>query len=194
MTESPGINPHTYYVSSSLWQRSTYMQCRKYNLSSTWCWESYKAWCKRMKSEHFLTPHRNINQKMNWKPKCETGYYKTLIGNYWKNNAMIFSSVSSVQFSSVTRSCLTLCDSMKYSTPGLSVHQQFPEPSQTHVHWVSDAIQPSHPLSSPSPPALNLSQHQGPFQWVSSSHQVAKVLELQLQHQSFPWTPRTDLL
>ena len=66
--------------------------------------------------------------------------------------------------------------------------------SQSHVHWVNDAIQPSHPLSSPSPPVFNLSQHQGLFQWVSSSHQVFKVLEFQLQHQSFRWTPRTDLL
>ena len=69
--------------------------------------------------------------------------------------------------------------------PGLPVHHQLPEFDQTHVHQVSDAIQPSHPLSSPSPPALNLSQHQGLFQRVSSSHQVAKLLELQLQHQFF---------
>ena len=69
-----------------------------------------------------------------------------------------------------------------------------PEFTQTHVHRVGDAIQPSHPLLSPSPPALNLSQHQGLFQWVSSSHQVANVLEFQLQHQSFQWTPRTGLL
>ena len=81
---------------------------------------------------------------------------------------------------------------MNCSTPGLPVHHQLLEPTQTHVHWVSDAIQPSHPLSSPSPPALNLSQHQGLFKWVSSSHQVAKVLEFQLQHQSFnteDWSP-----
>ena len=69
-----------------------------------------------------------------------------------------------------------------------------PEFTQTHVHWVSDTIQPSHPLSSPSPPALNLSQHQGLFKWVSPSHQVAKVLEFQLQHQSFQWIFRTDFL
>ena len=74
------------------------------------------------------------------------------------------------------------------------VHHQSSESTQTHVHWVSDAIQPSHPLSSLSPPALNLSQHQGLFKWVSSSHQVARVSEFQLQHQSFQWTPRTDLL
>ena len=96
--------------------------------------------------------------------------------------------------SSVAQSCPTLCDSMDCSTPGLPVHHQLPESTQTHVHWVRDAIQPSHPLSSPSPPAFNLSQHQGLFKWVSSSHQVAKVLEFQLQHQSFQWTPRTDLL
>jgi len=98
------------------------------------------------------------------------------------------------QFSSVTQLCPTLCDPMNCSTPGLPVHHQLPESTQTHVHRVGDAIQPSHPLSSPSPPALNLSQHQGLFQWVSSLHQVAKVLEFQLQHQSFQWTLRTDLL
>ena len=102
--------------------------------------------------------------------------------------------VSSVQFSSVTQSCPTLCDPMNHSTPGLPVHHQLVEFTQTHVHWVSDAIKPSHPLSSPSPLALSFSQHQGLFKWVSSSHQVAKVLEFQLQHQSFQWTPRTYLL
>ena len=75
--------------------------------------------------------------------------------------------------------------------PGLPVHHQLLEFAQTHAHRVGDAIQPSHPLLSPSPPAPNPSQHQGLFQWVSSSHQVAKVLEFQLQHQSFQWTPRT---
>ena len=100
----------------------------------------------------------------------------------------------SVQFNSVTQLCPTLCDPMNRSTPGLPVHHQLPEFTQTHVHWVGDAIQPSHPLSSPSPPAPNPSQHQGLFQWVSSSHKVAKVLEFQLHHQSFQWTPRTDIL
>ena len=99
------------------------------------------------------------------------------------------SRITSFQFSSVTQLCPTLCDPMNCSTPGFPVHHQLPESTQTHVHRVGDAIQPSHPLSSPSPPALNLSQHKGLFQWVSSSHQVAKVLEFQLQHQSFQWTP-----
>ena len=101
---------------------------------------------------------------------------------------------SSVQFSSVAQSCPTLCDPINLSTSGLPVHHQLLDFTQTHAHWVSDAIQTSHPLLSPSPPALNLSQHQGLFQWISSSHQVAKVLEFQLQHQSFQWTFRTDLL
>ena len=81
----------------------------------------------------------------------------------------------SVQFSSVAQLCLTLCDPMNHRMPGLPVHHQLPELNQTHVHLVSDDIQPSHPLSSPSPPALNLSQNQGLFKWVSSSHEVAKV-------------------
>ena len=87
-----------------------------------------------------------------------------------------------------------LCDSMDGSTPGFSVHHQLPELAQIHVHRVSDAIQPPHPLSSISLPAFNLSQCQGLFQWISSLHQVAKVLELQPQHQSFQWILRTDFL
>ena len=89
------------------------------------------------------------------------------------------------QFNLVTQSCPTPCNSMNRSMPGLPVHHQLLQCAQTHVHWVGDAIQPPHPLSSLSPPALNLSQYQGLFQWVSSLHQVAKGLEFQLQHQSF---------
>ena len=99
-----------------------------------------------------------------------------------------------VQFSSVAQSCPTLCDPMNRSTPGLPVYHQLLEFTQTDVHWVGDAIQPSHPLLSPSLPAPNPSQHPSLFQWVNSSHEVAKVLEFQLQHHSFQWTPRTALL
>ena len=99
-----------------------------------------------------------------------------------------------IHFSSVTQLCPTLCNPMNCSKPGLPVHHQLPELTQTHAHRVGDAIQPSHPLLSPPPSAPNPSQHQGLFQWVNSSHEVAKVLEFQLQHQSFQWTPRTDLL
>ena len=110
----------------------------------------------------------------------------------WQLKSFYFFPLS-LQFSSVAQSCPSLCDPMNRSTPGLPVHHQLPEFTQTHVHRVSDAIQPIHPLLSPSP-TFNLSQHQGFFKWVSSSHQVAKVLEFQLQHQSFQWIYRTDFL
>ena len=100
-----------------------------------------------------------------------------------------------VVISSVAQSCSTLCNPMDCSTPDLPVHHQSLEFTQTHVHWVGDAIQPSHLPSSPSPPAFHLSQHLGLFKWVSSSHQVAKVLKgFQLQYQSFKWIFRTDFL
>ena len=108
------------------------------------------------------------------------------------NHLPVHSKIISV--SSVTQSCMTLCDPMDCNTPGFPVHHQLPEFTQTHVRQVDDALQPSHSLSAPSPPASNLSQHRGLFQWVSSSHQVVKVLEFQLQHQSFQWTFRTDFL
>ena len=114
----------------------------------------------------------------------------TPIHDYWKNHS----------FDSVSQSVQSLSHVSLFATPWTAahqaslVHQQLSELIQTHVHWVGDAIQPSHSLSSPSPPTFNLSQHQGVFQWVSSLHQVAKVLELQLQHQSFQWILRTDFL
>ena len=104
----------------------------------------------------------------------------------------IYIYISSVQFSHSVVS--DSCDPMNRSTPGLPVYHQLLDSTQTHVYWVGDAIQPSHPLSSPSPPALNPSQHQDLFKWVRSSRQVAKVLQFQFQYQSFKWTPRTDLL
>ena len=100
----------------------------------------------------------------------------------------------SIIFSSVAQSCPILCDPMDCSMPSFPVHYQLPELTQTHVHRVGDAIQPYNPLLSPSSPTLNLSQHQGLFQWVSYSHQMARVLEFQLQHQVFQWIFRTDLL
>ena len=105
-----------------------------------------------------------------------------------------FYHLNSVQFSSAVQSCLTLCKPMNCSTSGLPVHHQLPEFTQTNVHRVGDAIQPSHPLLSPSPPAPNPSQHQSLFQWVNSSHEVARALEFQLQHHSLQRNPRADLL
>ena len=105
----------------------------------------------------------------------------------------ILVSLSSVQL--LSRVQLFATPWTACSTPGFPVCHQLPELAQTHVHRFSDTIQPSHPLLSPSPPSFSLSQYQGLFNWVSSLHQVAKVLQFQLlQHQSFQWTPRTNLL
>ena len=101
-----------------------------------------------------------------------------LIWYIWPH--MVWGSLHSVQFSSVAQSCLNLCDPMNCSTPGLPIYHQLLEFTQTHIYRVSDAIQPCHPPSCPSPPAPNPSQHQSLFQWVSSSHEAAKVLDFQL--------------
>ena len=120
--------------------------------------------------------------------------------NYWSFTFNISPSndysglMNMVQLTSVTQLCLTLCYPKNHSTPGLPVHHQLLEFIQTHVHRVGDTIQPPHPLSSPSPPAPNPSQPQGLSQWDNTSHEMDKVLEFQLQHQSFQWTPRTNLL
>ena len=110
----------------------------------------------------------------------------------FNNESFLMTALYSVQFSCSVVS--QSCNPMNRSTPGLPVHHKLPEFTQTHAHQVGDAIQPSHPLLSSSPPAPNPSQQQGIFQWFNSLNEVAKVLEFQLQHQSFQWTPRTDLL
>ena len=117
----------------------------------------------------------------------ERKFWPGLLRRTWYSVKVHFSSVQ-------LHSHVWLCDPMDCSTSAFPFHYQLLELAQSHVHLVGDAIQPSLPLSSPSPPALNLSQPQGLFQWVSSSHQVTKVLELQLQHQSFQWMFRTDFL
>ena len=125
-----------------------------------------------------------------WSLKSFVSVYNIAI--YFLTLKVKYAYVLITSFQSLSQ--VWLCDPMNHRTSGLPVHHQLPESTQTHVQGVGDAIQPSHPLLSPSPSVLNLSQHQGLFKWVSSSHQVAKVLEFQLQHQSFQWTPRTDLL
>ena len=136
--------------------------------------------------------------------KTQLGRYISLVymwGNWirvkWSNlpQSMIgrFAMCISVQFSSVAQSCLTLCNPMNCSLPGLPVHHQLPDFTQTHVHRVGDAIQPSHPLSSLSPPAPNPSQHQS-FPMSQLFTTGGQILRFQLQHQSFQWTPRTDRL
>ena len=129
---------------------------------------------------------------VHWKKtSCRGGYISCIsqgaVQNYSDSKKIICCC-------SVTQSCLTLGDPMDCNAPGFLVLHHLPQFVQSHVHWIGDAIQPSHPLSSPSPPAFDLSQHQGLFQWVSSLHQVAKVLEIQLHHQSFQWIFRTDFL
>ena len=131
------------------------------------------------------------NSKENWcMYQCQypaaifyCSFCKCSIKGTWVKYTHILCIIT--QFSSVAHSCLTLCDPMNCSMPGLPVHHQCPGLTQTHVHQVSDAIKSIHPLSSPSPPALNASQNQSLFQWVGSSHQVTTVLELQLHYQSF---------
>ena len=122
-------------------------------------------------------------KRYSWENKC----------NYLTSSQSSFCRVKAyiTQLSSVAQSHPTLCDSLDCSMPGLLVHHQLPE-FTLHFRWVNDAIQPSHSLSSPSP-VFNLFQHQGLFKWVSSLHQMAKILEFQLQHQSFQWILRTDL-
>ena len=134
-----------------------------------------------------LRPHESHHAR----PPCPSptpqgGKRRSQVGENDKPFFFYF-ALSSVRFSSVAQLCLTLCDPMDWSTLGLPDHHQLPESTQTHVHWVSNAIQPSHTLSSPSPPALDLSQHQGLFQWVSSSHQVAKVSQSLLKEVSTFW-------
>ena len=105
----------------------------------------------------------------------------------WFNKSFYKILISFFECFSITKLCLTVCNIMNCSRPGFPVLHYLPEFVQTHVYWVSDAIQPSHPLLPPSSLALSLSQHQGLYQWVGSPHQVAKVVEVQLQHQSFQW-------
>ena len=134
--------------------------------------------------KHFAAKLIGLKTTLPWKIQLiDSFWFNSLISTGW--NMLVCLPVTAKlkdedQFSSVTQSCPTLCNPKNRSTPGLLVHHQLPEFTQTHVHRVGDAIQPSHPLSSPSPPAPNPSQHQSLFQWVNSLHEVAKVLEFQL--------------
>ena len=157
-------------------------------------WVCLLMWNIGKPSSEMIALFLNPYQKCVWVPVTPHPCQYLVVSAFQIVVILIGVVIPSLYFTLVAQSCLTLCDLMNRSTPGHPVHRQLPEFTQTHVHWVSDAIQPSHPLSSPSPPAPNPSPHQSLFQWVNTSHEVAKVLEFQLQHQSFQWTPRTDLL
>ena len=187
----PGLESWGVHEGDSLPSEPDVLSSRRLHLSSRQTWlPAHFAWSWAIglffdpqENEHFpWSPHRS--------PSSPTWAFNRLVLEVPLRTG---GCKDAVQFSSGAQSCPTLCDPMGYSMPGLPVHHQLPELTQTHVHWVSDAIQTSHPLLSPSPPTFNLSQHQGLFKWVSSSHHLAKVLEFQLQHQSFQWTPRIDL-
>ena len=152
--------------------KTPHSQCRGFNV-----WSG-----NQMPQAATKTWLRQINLKINLKKFFKNSTEKSVIHDKVSINISSFF----FQFSSVTQSCPTLCDPMDCSTSGFPVHHQLPELAQTHVHWVGDAIQPSHSLSFPSPPAFNLSQHQGLFKMSQfKMSQVAIVLELQFQHQSF---------
>ena len=145
------------------------------------------SYCKQCWDEHWGTRVSfNSGFLGVYAQQWDSWFVWQCISSFLRNLHTVLHSGYSVQFFS--RSVMSdLCNSMDCSTPGLSIHHQPPEFTQTHVHWVSDAIQPSHPLLYLSPPAFNLAQDQGIFKWVSSSLKVPKVLEFQLQHQSFQW-------
>ena len=135
------------------------------------------ACCSPRSHKNTDTTEQLNNCSVSSSPSRQTAFKRTL--HSWGNTSLIDKRFI-IQFSSVAQSCLTLCDPMNRSMPGLPVHHQHLEFTQTHVHLTSDATQPSHPLSSPSPPAPNPSQYQSLFQCINSSHEVAKVLEFQL--------------
>ena len=164
---------------------------------SYWVLQYYDwVWASQIRSMGYRTHPFKTNQLNSIRVFQNVSCVKLLDPNFWSLVILEWGNckICPDQYSSVTQSCPTLCDPVNRRTPGLPIHHQLPEFTQTHVHRVGNAIQPSHPLLSPSPPAPNPSQHQGLFQWVNSSHEVAKVLEFQLQYPSFQWTPRTDLL
>ena len=163
-TGRPRVLQSTHGVEKSHTQLSNWTELSRYEIKIT-TWSKYQL----------------VRMQEPWKTGgfLFTQHYKV---TGWQTPSLFYSPIASPvpQFSSVPQLCPTLCNPMNRSMPGLPVHHQLPEVTQTHIHWVSDAIQPSHPLSSPSPPAPNPSQHQSLFQRVNSSHEVAKVLEFQL--------------
>ena len=182
-------------VCKFLWAKSFHLFWINTKEYDCWIlWVCVPLWNTGKPSSKMIALFFNSYQKCVWVPVTPHPCQYLVVSVFQIVVILIGVVIPSLHFTLVAQCCLTFCDPMNCSTPGLPVHHRLPEFTQTHVHRVGDAIQPSHPLSSPSPPAPSPSQHQGLFQWVNTSHEVAKVLEFQLQHQSFQWTPRTDLL
>ena len=177
--EEPGYTEILQQMAGSL-NIKTLLLIKENHISQVKEFNTYFTYGKMQESGLTETFHRTSPI---WKPACCVFQ----IVDFLSSGFPIGSSCSLMvaQFSSVGQSCPTTFDPMDCSMPGFPINHQLPELTQSHVHLVSDTIQPSHPLPSPSLPAFNLSQHEGLFQCVSSSHQVESVLEFQLQHQSF---------
>ena len=179
----PGPDPCTAPTAADL--RLSFLFASLLKCHAVFCCRNTNVWVRKI---HWVNMHQYYPSKFSEVPKfkshlalrdADKGVGPTFQSQItflsWSLGLWLYQSVNSV-----TQSCPTLCNPRDCITAALPVHHQLPEFTQTHVHWVGDAIQPSHPLSSPSPPAPNPSQHQGLFKWVSSSHQVTKVLEFQL--------------
>ena len=158
------------------WHSSTESACqhRRYKRCRLNLWVTKIPWSRKWQPTPVFLPGKFHGQRLYslW------GHSRTWLSTHTHTHLYNIHDGYNIQFSSVAQSCLTLCDPMNPSTPGLPVHHHLLEFTQTHVHRVRDAIQPSHPRSTPSP-APSPSQHQSPFQWVNSSREVAKVLEFQ---------------
>ena len=175
-------------------------QCDPYQITNGIFHRTRKNFIIYMETQK--TPNSQSSlEKKEWSWRNQPSWFQTIIQSYSHQDNMVLAQKQKhkpmeqdrVQFSSVTQSCLTLCDPMDCSTPGLPVHHQLPEFNQTHVHWVGDAIQPSHPVV-PFSSCPQSFPDSGSFQMSQLFASGGQVLEFQLQHQSFQWTPRTDLL
>ena len=196
----PGVSPWTeepggltvHGVTKSWTQLSYYAYSTQFILKACDFRKRFKPFMKNCVgfSRHFRYSNKSIFWISTWVTQVKMKTLYMVLKLRWNFHL----NWHCIPFNSVTQSCLTLCDPMDCSTADFPVHHQLMELVQIHDRRVSDDIQPSHPTSSRSPPTFHLSQHQGLFKWVSSSHQVVKVLEFQLQHQSFQWIFRTDFL
>ena len=171
------------------------LQCLKWPL----LWSPQNSICTKVSHDWAYThthTHTHTHSQFQWERTAQVHDCQDMgpIGAILETGYNSFNLSILICCCSVTQLCLTLHNPMYCSMPGFPVLYYLPEFAQTHIHWVGDAIQPSHSLSSPFPPVLNLSQHQGFFQWVGPSHQVAKVVDFWLRHQSFQWMFRVDFL